>query len=190
MVSRIWTVFAYILVLASVLTTGCARYQPAPSAFHEIIQKPYALDTGDRLRITVFEQADLTNTYTVDKAGYIAFPLVGSVPARGRTIKEIEASLARQLAADYLRDPDVSVEVDTYRPFYIMGEVNSPGQYTYVPGMTIQNAIAVAGGYSARAHQPNADVTRHINGEILTGRIVITDPIMPGDTIYLRERLF
>lgn len=190
MVLRICTRFAFIAVAVVLLVSGCARYQPASPAFHEIIQKPYALDTGDRLRVTVFEQADLTNTYTVDKAGYIAFPLVGSVAARGRTVKQIEASLARQLAKNYLRDPDVSVEVDTYRPFYIMGEVNTPGQYTYVPGMTIQNAIAVAGGYTARAHQPNADITRHVNGEILTGRIVITDPIMPGDTIYLRERLF
>lgn len=170
---------------------GCAsHYAPPPSAFHEIIQRPYRLDAGDRLRITVFEQDDLTNTYQVDKSGYIAFPLVGSVAARGKTLKEVEARIAQKLAQGYLRKPDVSVEVDRYRPFFIMGEVGVAGQYTYVPGMTVQNAIAVAGGYSARAFQTSVDITRHIDGEVMTGRVPITDPILPGDTIYVRERLF
>jgi len=178
------------MVLAGTLS-GCATaYHPAPPAFHEILQQPYRLDAGDRLRVTVFEQTDLTNTYVVDKAGYIAFPLVGSVAARGSTIKEIEVSIAEKLAQGYIRNPDVSVEVDRYRPFFIMGEVSTAGQYTYVPGMTVQNAIAIAGGYSARAHQDNVDITRHINGKVMTGRVPITDPILPGDTIYLRERLF
>ncbi len=177
--------------LVAATLSGCATaYQPAPPAFHEAPQEVYRLDAGDRLRITVFEQTDLTNTYSVDKAGYIAFPLVGSVAARGRTIKEIESGIAHKLAQGYIRNPDVSVEVDRYRPFFIMGEVGSPGQYTYVPGMTVQNAIAIAGGYTPRAQQQSADVTRQINGEVMTGRVPITDPILPGDTIYLLERLF
>lgn len=177
------------MVVAGALSGCASAYRPAPPAFHDALQEVYRLDAGDRLRITVFEQDDLTNTYSVDKAGYIAFPLVGSVAARGRTIKEVEAGIAHQLAQGYIRDPDVSVEVDRYRPFFIMGEVGSPGQYTYVPGMTVQNAIAIAGGFSARANQADADITRHINGKVLTGRVPITDPILPGDTIYLRERL-
>ena len=185
----------FVSCLSSVVISaglfGCASpYKPAPSAFHDIIQQPYRLDAGDRLRVTVFEQADLTNTYVVDKSGYVAFPLVGSVPARGYTIKEVEARIASKLAEGFLRDPDVSVEMDRYRPFFIMGEVGSAGQYTYVPGMTVQNAIAIAGGYTARAHQDSVDITRQINGEVMTGRVPITDPILPGDTIYLRERLF
>lgn len=138
----------------------------------------------------MFEQTDLTNTYEVDKAGYIAFPLVGSVAARGHSIKEIEGAIAQRLAQGFIRNPDVSVEVDRYRPFFIMGEVSNSGQYTYVPGMTVQNAIAISGGYSARAFQSDADITRQINGKIMTGRVPITDPILPGDTIYVRERLF
>lgn len=178
-------------VASVAVLAGCATaYQPAPPAFHEALQEVYRLDAGDRLRITVFEQEDLTNTYSVDKAGYIAFPLVGSVAARGRTLKEVEAGIAHKLSRGYIRNPDVSVEVDRYRPFFIMGEVGAPGQYTYVPGMTVQNAIAIAGGYSARAEQKDADVTRQINGKVMTGRVPITDPILPGDTIYLRERLF
>ncbi len=175
----------------SAALSGCASpYKPAPAVFHEVIQQPYRLDAGDRLRVTVFEQADLSNTYVVDKAGYIAFPLVGAVAARGYTIKEIETGIARKLAQGFLRNPDVSVEMDRYRPFFIMGEVGSAGQYTYVPGMTVQNAIAIAGGYSARAYQRDVDITRQINGKVMTGRVPITDPILPGDTIFLRERLF
>ena len=187
---------AFLLSCATALAfsatlSGCATaYKPAPPAFHEALQEVYRLDAGDRLRVTVFEQTDLTNTYSVDKAGYIAFSLVGSVPARGRTLKEVEAGIANKLAQGYIRNPDVSVEVDRYRPFFIMGEVGTPGQYTYVPGLTVQNAIAIAGGYTARAQQADVDMTRQINGKVMTGRVPITDPILPGDTIYLRERMF
>ena len=90
----------------------------------------------------------------------------------------------------YIRDPDVSVEVERYRPVFIMGEVGAAGQYSYVPGMTAQKAIAAAGGFSPRAYQGNVDVTRTINGKVMTGRVMITDPLLPGDTIYVRERLF
>lgn len=169
---------------------SCATYQPAPPAFHKVLQQPYRLDAGDRLRITVFEQEDLTNTYEVDKGGYIAFPLVGSVPARGSTAKQVEGTIAARLTNGFIRSPDVSVEVAQYRPFFILGEVGTAGQYTYTPGMTVQNALAVAGGYTPRAQQRDVDITRRINGKVLTGRVPITDPILPGDTIYVRERLF
>jgi polysaccharide export outer membrane protein len=169
---------------------SCSSYRPAPKAFHEATIQPYRVDSGDRLRVTVFDQKDLTNTYSVDQAGYVAFPLIGSVPARGRTLQELEGVIAAQLQKGYLRNPDVSIEVDRYRSIFVMGEVGQPGQYTYVPGMTVQNAIALAGGYTPRALQANADVTRKINGEILTGRVLISDPVLAGDTIYIRERLF
>lgn len=180
---------AMMLAVAAAVTS-CSSYRPAPKAFQEATIQPYRVDSGDRLRITVFDQRDLTNTYSVDQAGYVAFPLIGSVPARGRTIQELEGLIAAQLQKGYLRNPDVSIEVDRYRSIFVMGEVGQPGQYTYVPGMTVQNAIAVAGGYTPRALQANADITRKINGEILTGRVLISDPVLAGDTIYVRERLF
>ncbi|MCB1453352.1 MAG: polysaccharide export protein [Rhizobiaceae bacterium] len=152
--------------------------------------RPYLLDSGDRLRVTVFEQEGLTNVYSVDQAGYISFPLVGAIPARGHTTGQLEGAIAEQLRAGYLRDPDVSVEVDRYRPIFVMGEVGSAGQYTYVPGMTVHKAIASAGGFSARAQQADVDVTRVINGKVMTGRVLTSDPLLPGDTIYVRERLF
>ena len=188
-VARSLKTIPLVAVLAMSLG-ACARYEAPPPAFHKSLQQPYRLDSGDNLRITVFEQEELTKTYAVDKAGYIAFPLVGAIPARGRTIKQIEAGVAKKLADGFIRDPDVSVEVATYRPFFIMGEVGAGGQYTYTPGMTVQNAVAIAGGFSPRAAQRDVDVTRHVNGKVLSGRVAITDPILPGDTIVVRERLF
>jgi len=178
-----------VLAIAQVLA-GCSGYRPAPAAFHSAITQPYRLGAGDRIRVTVFEQEGLTNTYSVDQSGYVAFPLVGNVPARGKTVQEMEGALAAQLRQGYLRDPDVSVEVDRYRPIFVMGEVGAAGQYSYVPGLTAQKAIAIAGGFSPRANQGNVDITRDINGKVMTGRVLTSDPVLPGDTIYVRERLF
>lgn len=179
-----------VAAVATTIVSGCSSYKPAPKVFHEATIQPYRLDSGDRLRVTVFEQQSLTNAYTVDQAGYIAFPLVGQVPARGKTLTQLEATIAQKLRQGFLRDPDVSIEVDRYRSIFIMGEVGQPGQYAYVPGMTVVNAIAVAGGFSPRANQRIVDVTRRINGDVITGSVPITDPILAGDTIYIRERLF
>ncbi|MCI5077089.1 polysaccharide biosynthesis/export family protein [Oricola sp.] len=180
---------AAALVVTAALV-GCSGYRPAPAAFHEAINQPYMLDAGDRIRITVFDQADLTNSYSVDQSGYIAFPLIGAVPARGRTVQQLEGEIAAKLRNGFLRNPDVSIEVDQYRSIFVMGEVGAAGQYAYTPGMTVQNAIAAAGGFSARANQANVDITRKINGRVITGRVVISDPLMAGDTIFVRERLF
>lgn len=170
---------------------GCAAsYRPVPKVFHEATIQPYRLDSGDRLRVTVFEQSSLSNTYTVDQAGYIAFPLVGQVAARGQTLPQLEGAIAQKLRQGYLRNPDVTIEVDRYRSIFVMGEVGQPGQYAYVPGMTVVNAVAVAGGFTSRANRGDVDITRKINGDILSGRVPVTDPIIAGDTIYVRERLF
>lgn len=185
---RSFSIFHALVV--SLTVAGCSSYQPAPAAFHAAIDQPYQLDAGDRIRVTVFEQDSLTNTYSVDQSGYFAFPLVGSVPARGHTAQQIEAMLAEKLRQGYLRDPDVSVEIDHYRPIFVMGEVGSAGQYSYVPGLTVHKAIAIAGGFSPRANQSNVDITRDINGKVMTGRVLTSDPLLPGDTIYVRERLF
>lgn len=180
----------FVLAFVATFIVACAAYKPLDPAFHKALSEPYRLDSGDVLRVTVFGQDDLTNTYSVDKGGHMSLPLVGSVAARGATPKELEGRIASRLKKGFLRNPDVSVEVATYRPFFILGEVGASGQYVYVPGMTVQNAIAIAGGFSARADQRDVDITRHINGEIITGRVPVSDPILPGDTIAVRERLF
>ena len=179
-----------LAIAVAAMLPGCSTYKPAPKAFNEATIQPCTLDAGDRLRITVFEQEGLSNTYTVDQAGYIAVPLIGQVPARGNTLQQLEGMIAQKLKQGYLRDPDVSIEVDRYRSIFVMGEVGQAGQYSYVAGMTVQNAIAVAGGFGSRGYQGNVDITRRINGRILTGRVSISDPILAGDTIYVRERFF
>jgi polysaccharide export outer membrane protein len=177
-------------MMSGLAVAGCTNYAKPKPAFHQVLTEAYRLDAGDRLRVTVFGQADLTNSYTVDQAGYIAMPLIGGVPARGATAPDLEQAIATKLRSGFLRNPDVSVEVEQYRPFFIMGEVRNAGQYPYVAHMTAQTAVAIAGGFSARAGQAQVDITRQINGEIMTARVPITDPIRPGDTIYVRERLF
>jgi polysaccharide export outer membrane protein len=178
------------LVGAVMALGGCTSYAPAPKGFQAAATQPYRLDAGDRLRISVFEQPGLSNSYTVDQAGYIAFPLIGQVAARGQTMPALEAAIASRLKQGYLRDPDVTIEVDRYRPVFVMGEVGRPGQYSYVPGMTAQNAIAIAGGFTSRGNQRDVDVTRKINDRVITGRTTISAPVLAGDTIYVRERLF
>jgi len=181
---------AFLLLTISGLT-GCAtvgrgKIPTVPSG----LDGPYRLDSGDKLRVTVFEQASLSNSYSVDQAGYIAFPLIGNVPARGLTTQELAGAIAKGLRAGYLRNPDVSVEVDTYRPFFIMGEVRTPGQYTYVNGLTAQTAIAIAGGFTARGNDREVEVSRQVNGKVITGRIPVAAAVRPGDIIRVLPRLF
>jgi polysaccharide biosynthesis/export protein len=191
LMKNVATMFRFaLLMLLAAAAAGCSGYRPAPAAFHEVLNYPYVLGEGDKVRITVFDQQGLSNTYAIDQSGFIAFPLVGAVPARGLTAQQLEGKIATALMGGFVRSPDVTVEIDTYRPVFIMGEVGASGQYAFVPGMTVQKAVAAAGGFNARANQSNVDITRQINGKLMTGRVLITDPILPGDTIYIRERVF
>ena len=178
---------AMILALSG---SGCASYKPVSPAFQASLNQQYHLDSGDQVRVTVFEQDGLTNTYPVDKAGYLAFPLVGSVPARGRTTNQVGSEIAQRLRDGYINDPKITVQVEQYRPFFIMGEITTGGQYTYFPGMTVQKAVAIAGGFTPRAEQGTVDITRQVGNQLVTGRVLASDPILPGDTLYIRERWF
>ncbi len=180
-----------VVVVAALAGAGlgaCER-PPLPVA-SAMIEGPYRLDTGDELRVVVFEQASLTNLYSINQSGYISMPLIGDVAVRGSTTEEIAGRIAGRLGAAFLRDPNVSVEVAAYRPFFALGEVGNPGQYTYVPGMTAETAIAVAGGFTDRANLRVVRVSRTIDEKLYEGRIAVTEPIRPGDTIYVYERLF
>lgn len=178
----------FLTMMAAGLAGCRSTASPPPPAFSNLHIAPYRLDSGDRIRITVYDQASLTNLYTIDQAGHVSLPLIGSVGARGRTTQELAGSIAAALRKGFLRDPDVSVEVDTYRPFFIMGEVRAPGQYTFVTGLTVQTAIAIAGGFTPRADEGGVEISRQINGEILSGIVPITDPVRPGDVLRVRMR--
>lgn len=151
---------------------------------------PYLLGTGDRLRIVVYDQPSLTNIYEVDQSGRISMPLIGDVAARDSTSDALADRIEAKLAAAYLREPNVTVEVATYRPFFVLGEVGTPGQYAYVPGITAETAIAVAGGFTDRANKRVVRISRTIGGKLYESRIPVIEPIRPGDTIYVFESLF
>ena len=170
--------------------TGCASQPKSDARFATAYADSYRLDAGDKLRIVVFGQEDLSNSYTVDATGSISMPLVGSVPARGYTPDQLEASVASALAQGYLRDPSVSVEVETYRPFFVLGEVNTPGQFAYVNDLTGRRAIAIAGGFTPRAVKREMEITRTIDGRVVAARVPIDYPVQPGDSVKVIERWF
>ncbi len=117
-------------------------------------------------------------------------PLIGVVPAQGATTGQLERAIESRLRNGFLREPRVSVEVEAYRPFFILGEVTTAGQYPYINGMTVQNAVAVAGGFAPRATRSNVDLTRIVNGYPITASVPMTTPVLPGDTVTVRERWF
>jgi polysaccharide export outer membrane protein len=167
---------------------------PAPTAvaYAEPVRydTAYQLDAGDRLRVVVYGQEGLTNTYAIDAAGSITMPLIGSVPARGRTPAGLAADIAARLRGGFIRDPSVAVEIESYRPFFILGEVAAPGQYPYVPNMTVESAVAIAGGFSPRARRDRMTVT-HTDASG-TGPYVVPPgtSLSPGDTVLVGERWF
>jgi polysaccharide export outer membrane protein len=153
-------------------------------------QQPYTLDSGDRLRIVVFGQDGLTNSYLVDASGHIAMPLIGSVMAKGATTDQLSARLADKLRDGYIREPHVAVEVEAYRPFFILGEVTAPGQYPYVANMTAETAVAIAGGFAPRAMRQSVILNRTYNGQQIRMSVPLTYQLRPGDTINVQERWF
>ena len=143
---------------------------------------------GDKLKLIVFGEENLSGEFTVDSSGNVALPLIGSVQAAGKSLTEFEALVTSSLKNGYLKDPHVSVEVENYRPFYIIGEVNKGGQYPYQAGLTVLNAVAIAGGYTFRADTSEAFITRG-GKEIefdLKGPIIV----YPGDVVRIPERFF
>lgn len=181
-------IFAGFVALA--LLAGCAQDFHKASALRTPANAPYTLAGGDRLRVIVFGQDSLSNSYAVDGAGNIQMPLIGLVQAYGMTTASLAQAIETRLRAGYLRDPRVAVEVEAYRPFFVLGEVTASGQYPYVNGMTVQNAVAIAGGFSPRAAQGGAVITRTINGRQVTAPVPMSEPVRPGDTITVRERFF
>jgi polysaccharide export outer membrane protein len=151
---------------------------------------PYMLDSGDKLRIVVFGQDAISNNYTVDAQGAVTLPLVGTVEARGLTTTQLGGAIASRLKSGYVRDPSVAVEIETYRPFFVLGEVTFPGQYPYVPNMTVENAIAIAGGFTPRASRDKATVTRKVQGVATRTALPLRYPLRPGDTVEVSERWF
>lgn len=150
----------------------------------------YRVGAGDRLTIRVAGEADLTADYLVDGSGNISMPFIQTISVAGMTTGQIEKLITTRLRNGYLRNPQVSAQVATLRPFYILGEVTTAGSFAYQPGITVQNAIAIAGGYSTRADQDRVLITRKNAMGTATHKVPVTTQIYPGDIIYVRERWF
>jgi len=165
-----------------------AAYAAAPMpAAHDTA---YKLDAGDKLRVVVYGQEGLTNTYAIDAGGSITMPLIGAVPARGRTTAGLAAAITAKLRNGYIREPSVAVEIESYRPFFILGEVAAPGQYPYVPNMSVESAVAIAGGFSPRARRDSVTLTHSEGSGPMRAVVPLGTPVSPGDTVLVGERWF
>ncbi len=164
----------------------------APAAYsYASTEGPYRLGAGDKLRIVIYGQEGLTNTYAVDAGGAITLPLIGAVKARGLTPAELAAVITARLKQGYLREPYVAVEIESYRPFFILGEVAAPGQYPYVPNITVESAVAIAGGFTPRAQRGEVTLTRSDrDGRLARVAAPLGTLLQPGDTVQIGERWF
>jgi polysaccharide export outer membrane protein len=161
-------------------------YAPEPVRY----DSAYRLDAGDKLRVVVYGQEGLTNSYAIDAGGSITMPLIGSVPARGRTPAGLAADITAKLRNGFIREPSVAVEIEAYRPFFILGEVAAPGQYPYVPNMTVESAVAIAGGFSPRALRDRVTITHNDPAGSMRTIVPLGTAISPGDTVLVGERWF
>ena len=196
-----------VLLLTAGLMAGCSSSSPLPTAPGGGVGGPaaaidsdpaaaakavagYQLGPNDQIRLTVFRHEDLSGEFELDGEGYFAMPLVGEILAGGLTARQLENEIEVQLkGGGYLVNPQVSLEVLNYRPFYIVGEVRNPGSYPYVNGMTVINAVALAGGFTYRASQSSITITRGGSN----GAQSDTEPqtqVLPGDVIEVPERFF
>lgn len=171
-----------------VITISLFSLLPANGATKERFS--YRLGSGDKLEIKVFNQEDLTGEYTVNGEGKISMPLIGTIKLDNMTLQELEEHLKSKLSPDFLINPRISIQVLNYRPFYIMGEVNSPASYAYVNGMTYLTAVAIAGGFTYRAKESYVFVVRADDPKKEEIKVDIESFVRPGDIIRVDERLF
>jgi protein involved in polysaccharide export with SLBB domain len=181
-----------LFIALSFAVTACAR-GPLPSAETVGQQRElgeYRLGAGDKLRVTVFGEEQLTGEYSVGSNGVLSMPLIGGVQAGGLTLGEFANAVQESLAKGFLQNPRVSVEVLNFRPFYILGEVNNPGEYPYTANLTVLNAVARAGGYTYRANTRKVYIKRADEPNEQEYALSASTMVAPGDTIRIGERFF
>ena len=184
-----------LVSLASLsIVTGCstvgsstyAAYQE--TAASSAVNRPYTLHTNDQVHVQVYNEQTITGDYVVDSTGYLSIPVAGRVRAAGLTVAELERRVAAQLNGSILKDARVNIQVANYAPFYIRGEVKKPGEFPYKPGLTIADAVALAGGYTYRADEGSV-VVRPTGSNRQIKRPMDANPsVSPGDNITVPER--
>jgi polysaccharide biosynthesis/export protein len=180
------------IIAFAVASAGCSSGPGGPPLPTESsASSDYRLGPGDKIRILVTGLDAMNNDYVIGDSGVISLPFVQSVQASGRTPAQLQQEIQAKLAtAQILRNPVVNVESVTLRPFYIMGEVRNPGEYSFRPGTTVESAVAMAGGFTYRAYQSRVTITRAVNGRPVTGSAGREAVVMPGDRILVTERWF
>ncbi|ATC94414.1 polysaccharide biosynthesis/export family protein [Pseudoalteromonas tunicata] len=169
-------VISLALVFASILPKALA-------------QDAYILGPGDKIEIKVHGQDDLTVEALLGNSGKINYPFLGEVSIAGLSTKEVEAVIQKGLKGDYFINPNVYAQVVEYRPFYIHGEVKKPGGYPYQPGMTINQAVALAGGLTERASREKIYLFKESNkNQQLIAEL--GTQVSAGDTITIDQRFF
>lgn len=178
-----------VAAFLAVALAACTRYPPEVYGFD--FEHSYVLDAGDEVRVVVYEVDNLPLTYKLDASGQISLPMAGVVGARGKTVQQLERTIAGRLKDRFIKDPKVAVQVVAYRPFFVLGEVKNAGQYPFINGLTVEAAVAVAGGYTERAYLSEARVVRPgPGGTSIVSYVPGGYPVRPGDTIYVAERWF
>jgi protein involved in polysaccharide export with SLBB domain len=176
----------FLLICPSLVAQEVAENSPQPLS----ADTSYRLGAGDRIKIRVFNQEDLTGEYSLDGKARFSMPLIGTVEAGNLTASELESVLIRKFKPDYLVNPRVYVQVLNYRPYYLIGEVNNTGAFPYVAGMTYLKAIAIAGGFSYRAKRGVVYVIRGTDIEQEEVKLDVDEKVRPGDIIRVAERIF
>jgi protein involved in polysaccharide export with SLBB domain len=154
------------------------------------VKSDYRLGAGDKVRVTVYGEPNLTGEYYVSTRGTLSVPLIGDVSAAGQTVPQIAEAVRAKLADGYIRDPKVAAEVLTYRPYYILGEVNKPGEYPYTSDLTVMNAVATAGGFTYRAQTKKVLIRHAQSGKEIEAPLTATTTVEAGDTVRIKERFF
>ncbi len=176
-----------IIVFLSFSISACA-VKPYGTNYLVETAGPYLLDSGDIIRVTVYGDEELSGNFLVSDSGEISYPLVGQVKVRNLTTNQVAANISSALSSGYMRNPNVAVEIATYRPFFIQGEVKNSGQYPYAYGMSVREAIALAGGFTQTAEKSFVIIYRKKGRQMIKGSVQLDFPIQPGDTIIVSER--
>lgn len=179
---------AFALCLAACATAPAPALVEAPAA--DFVRSEYKLGVSDKLRMIVFDEPTLTGEYVVSPTGHLVLPLIGEVLAADQSVVSLKQTIEGKYRAGYLREPNVTLEVLTFRPYYILGEVTRPNEYPYTPDLTVAKAVATAGGFTYRANTTRV-LIRHANeNDEKAYPLNSTLPVHPGDTIRIVERLF
>ena len=191
-----------VLLTAVVSIAGCNDYSDPFSAVGmqlasaQVVRpapvgpRTYVLRPNDQVRVQVYNEPNATGVYTIDGGGHVSVPLAGRVRAAGLTPAELERAITKHVDGNILKDPHVNVQVATYGPIYIRGEVKQPGQFPYAPGLTIGDAVALAGGYTYRADESVAYVRSSASPQEMARPLRTDVPVAPGDNIRIPERFF